>query len=48
LRDADKLDMRHYLEMIRQVLPESEKIEKVFVVAQSYLDKKIITPDEIR
>lgn len=42
------MKMRHYLEMIRQVLPESEKIEKVFVIAQSYLDKKIITPDEIK
>jgi len=39
---------RHYLEMIRQVLPESEKIEKIFGVAQAYLDKKISTPDKIK
>lgn len=38
---------RHYLEMIFQVLPKSEKIEKIFGVAQAYLDKKTITPDEI-
>ncbi|MFC2088923.1 HD family phosphohydrolase, partial [Calditrichota bacterium] len=31
---------RHYLEMIRQVLPESEKIEKIFAIIQSYLSEK--------
>jgi len=31
---------RHYLEMIRQVLPESEKIDKIFAVIQSYLSEK--------
>jgi putative nucleotidyltransferase with HDIG domain len=38
---------RHYLEMIFQVLPKSEKIEKIFDVAQAYLEKKTITSDEI-
>ena len=34
---------RHYLDMIRHALPESEKIEKIFNVIQAYLDEKIKT-----
>jgi len=32
---------RHYLEMIRHVLPESQNIGKIFSVMQMYLDKKM-------
>jgi len=31
---------RRYLEMIRQVLPKSEKIDKIFAVIKSYLSEK--------
>ena len=31
---------RHYMEMISQVLPESEKIEKIFAVIEFYLNEK--------
>ena len=30
---------RKYLEMIRDVLPESKKVERIFSVAQSYLNE---------
>ncbi|MDO9528461.1 MAG: HD domain-containing protein [Syntrophales bacterium] len=32
---------RRYIEMIRDVLPESKKVERIFSVAQSYLDEQI-------
>ena len=39
---------RHYIKKIRQVLPESEKIETIFGVIQVYLDEKTSTREEIR
>ncbi|MCD6569241.1 MAG: HD domain-containing protein [Deltaproteobacteria bacterium] len=37
---------RRYLEMIRDVLPKSNKIEEIFSVIQSYLDDKIQNKQE--
>ncbi len=37
----ESINKRHYLEMILHVLPESEKIEDIFSVIQTYLDKKL-------
>jgi len=37
----ESIKTRHYLEMIRQVLPESEKIGKIFAVIHMYLDEKL-------
>ncbi len=42
------IQMRHYLDMFRQVLPESEKVETIFGIIQTYLDEKIMTPGKIK
>lgn len=42
------INKRHYLEMIRNVLPESEKIDKIFSVINAFIGEQIIIPDKIK
>ena len=38
----EMIKARHYLEMIRQALPESKKIVRIFTIIQAYLNEKIM------